>query len=231
MQENKTFLHVFDQHTLRNIVKLTSDGLITELIGPIGTGKESYVFYSKDVHGDEVAVKIHRHNIQSFKEIPSYLSLRGIKSGGFLNTIDDWTRYEYKSLERAFNSGVRAPKPIGLYKNLIVMGFVGFNGVPAASAIKDSNFDLEEWYKDIIGFIIKMGKSGMIHGDLSPYNILNFDSKPYLIDFSQSLKLTSLTKEYLTRDINNINNWFLKLRKQDLLTEQEVLDSIYGEKK
>ncbi|MCL5016534.1 MAG: hypothetical protein M1441_00085, partial [Candidatus Parvarchaeota archaeon] len=93
MQENKTFLHVFDQHTLRNIVKLTSDGLITELIGPIGTGKESYVFYSKDVHGDEVAVKIHRHNIQSFKEIPSYLSLRGIKSGGFLNTIDDWTRY------------------------------------------------------------------------------------------------------------------------------------------
>lgn len=226
MQGNKTFLHVFDTHTIKNIVKLSSDGLITNLLGPIGTGKESYVFYSRDSHDNEVAVKIHRHSILAFKQIPSYFSLRGTKSGGFLKIIDDWTRYEYSSLEKAERIGISVPKPIAVYRNILIMGFIGRDGEQAQTAVKDSSFDVEEWYKTIISFIIKMGKHGLIHGDLSPYNILNFEGKPYIIDFSQSLKLTSLTKDYLERDVTNINNWFEKLGKTELVSYKNILESI-----
>ena len=71
-----------------------------------------------------------------------------------------------------------------------------------------------------------MGGHGIIHGDLSPYNILNFEGKPYIIDFSQSLKLTSLTKDYLERDVTNINNWFEKLGKTDPVSYKNILESI-----
>ena len=66
----------------------------------------------------------------------------------------------------------------------------------------------------------------MIHGDLSPYNILNNEGEPYLIDFSQSLKLASLTKDYLLRDIKNINQWFQKLGKIEIMPEEKIMEMI-----
>ncbi len=226
MPDLKTYLHVFDQDTIYNIRKLESAGYINQLIGPIGSGKESYVFLSTDYQKREVAVKIHRHNIGSFKKIPAYLKFRGTKSGGFLKRIDDWTRYEFTFQSRAFNASVNAPEPYRLFKNVIVMQFIGKNGIPARLAIKDTNFELQMWYKKIMDFIIKMGKRGFVHGDLSPYNILNFNGEPYLIDFSQALKLSSFTKEFLFRDIKNINNWFEKLGVKEIKTENEIVKDI-----
>lgn len=208
MPRSKVFSHVFDEETLRNVNKLQGDGFIDNLLGPIGTGKESYVFYSRDFHGRLVAVKIHRHNIDAFKSIPSYIRLRGKKSGGFIKQINDWTRFEYFFLYRAYKLGISVPEPIRCYENIIVMQFIGSEGNPARPAIKDDNFVADKWYKKITSFIIDMAKDGMIHGDLSPYNILNFQGEPFIIDFSQALKLSSLTLDFLKRDINNINKWF-----------------------
>ncbi len=226
MPKVKTIQHVFDRETLYNLNKLESDGYIGQLIGPVGTGKESYVFLSKDYKDRSVAVKIHRHNIQSFNKIPAYLKLRGAKTGGFFKTIDDWSRFEYNFLSRAFNSGVNVPEPYRLFGNIIVMQFIGEESTPARLAVKDTSFDLDGWYSEIIGFIITMGKKHFVHGDLSPYNILNFKGIPYIIDFSQALKLTGLTEEYLFRDIRNINTWFKKLGKQNLLLEADVASRI-----
>lgn len=229
MPKNKTIQHVFDRNTLQNLNKLESDGYIGSLIGPVGSGKESYVFLSRDYKDRTVAVKIHRHNIQSFNKIPSYLRLRGTKTGGYLKKIDDWSRFEYNSLSKAFDSGVNAPEPYRLFKNVIVMQFIGEGEVPARPAVKDTNFDVDRWYAEITGFIVKLGRKGMIHGDLSPYNILNFNGEPYLIDFSQALKLTNLTKEYLLRDIRNINKWFTKLGRDSLLDEEKIISAIFNQ--
>ena len=229
MPKVKTFQHVFDKDTVYNLNKLESDGYIGSLIGPVGSGKESYVFLSTDYKGRKVAVKIHRHNIQSFNKIPVYLRLRGSKTGGFLKKIDDWSRFEYNFLEKAFNIGVNAPEPYRLFGNIIVMQFIGEDLVPARLAIKDTDFDVDSWYTKLVGFIVKMGKRGFIHGDLSPYNILNFNGEPYLIDFSQSLKLTSLTKEFLIRDIRNINNWFSRLGEKNIISEEKMVKSILVE--
>lgn len=226
MPDLKTYLHVFDQDTIYCIRKLESDGYINQLSGPIGSGKESYVFLSTDHQKRQVAVKIHRHNIESFKKIPAYLKFRGTKSGGFLKRIDDWTRYEFAFQSKAFSAGINAPEPYRLFKNVIVMQFIGENGTPASLAVKNTNFDLQDWYAKIMGSIVKMGKRGFLHGDLSPYNILNFNEVPYLIDFSQSLKLSGLTKEFLFRDIRNMNNWFKKLGAKEIKTESDIVREI-----
>jgi RIO kinase 1 len=226
MTKSKVFSHVFDEETLKNVNKLRGDGYISNLLGPIGTGKESYVFYSTDFHDKLVAVKIHRHNIDAFKSIPSYIRLRGRKSGGFIKQINDWTRFEYNSLSKAHNLGINTPEPIRCYENIIVMQFIGSEGNPARLAVKDNGFDLEKWYKLIIDFIVTLAKNGIIHGDLSPYNILNYNGEPFIIDFSQALKLSSITVNFLIRDITNVNNWFLALKYKNIKEIQSILDEI-----
>jgi RIO kinase 1 len=71
-----------------------------------------------------------------------------------------------------------------------------------------------------------MGRNNLIHGDLSPYNILNYNGKPFIIDFSQGLKLSSLTKSFLVRDIDNINKWFLSLGYKKIKESQEIIRDI-----
>ncbi|MCL4400398.1 MAG: hypothetical protein M1348_00995 [Candidatus Parvarchaeota archaeon] len=229
MPVNKTFLHVFDKDSVYNLNKLESDGYIGQLIGPIGSGKESYVYMSTDYRGRKVAVKIHRHEIASFNKIPAYLKLRGTRTGGFLKRIDDWSRYEFTFQSKAFDAGIKTPEPYRLFKNVIVMQFIGEDETPARLAVKDTSFDVQKWYGTIIDSIVTLGKRGIIHGDLSAYNILNANGDPYIIDFSQALKLTSLTKEYLERDINNINNWFKKLGVEELRQLDDITKEIAGE--
>ncbi len=226
MTKSKVFSHVFDEETLRNVNKLQGDGYISNLLGPIGTGKESYVFYSRDFHDRIVAVKIHRHNIDAFKSIPAYIRLRGRKSGGFIKQINDWTRFEYNFLSKAHNLGINTPEPIRCYENIIVMQFLGRDENPAELAIKDSDFNIERWYVLLTNFIVSMAKNGIIHGDLSPYNILNYNGEPFIIDFSQALKLSSLTINFLVRDITNVNNWFLSLNYKNIKEAKDILEEI-----
>ncbi len=226
MPKSKVYAHVFDEETYRNIVKLKSGGYISDLLGPIGTGKESYVFYSHDQHDRSVAVKVHRHHIGAFKQIPTYLRLRGTHSRGYINRIDDWTRYEFNFQQRAFGMGVNVPEPIRNYRNIIVMGFIGENDSPARPAIQDRDFDAKAWYGKISNYIVLMGRRHMIHGDLSPYNILNLKGEPFLIDFSQALKLSKMTLSYLSRDISIINNWFVSIGFEETIPEKEIIRTI-----
>jgi RIO kinase 1 len=222
MFERKTYAHVFDQYTVTTLNKLESDGYIGQLFGALGSGKESYVFYSVDAQEREVAVKIHRHSIYSFKKIPEYLKLRGKSSGGFLKRIDDWMKYEFTLQTKAFSIGLKVSEPYRVYNNVMVMKFIGKDGLAAPLAVFSKGFAVDKWYNAIISDIIQMGKVGIIHGDLSAYNILDFNGEPYLIDFSQALKLSSSTKSFLLRDVNNINQWFLRLKYRDILSAEEV---------
>ncbi len=226
MPKSKVYGHVFDDETERNVLKLKSDGYISELLGPIGTGKEAYVFYSHDQHNNTVAVKIHRHHIGAFKQIPTYLRLRGTGSRGYIKRIDDWTRYEFNFMSRAFNVGVSVPEPMRNYKNIIVMAFIGEDDVPAKPAVQDRNFEVDSWYKKITDVIVLLGRRRIIHGDLSPYNILNLKGNPFFIDFSQALKLSNMTLPYLVRDITTINSWFKSLGFADTKSEDELIKLI-----
>jgi RIO kinase 1 len=87
--------------------------------------------------------------------------------------------------------------------------------------------DAQLIYEYVLSQIEKIVKAGLVHSDLSPYNILFFN-KPYIIDFSQAVPLKHvLAKEFLRRDIKNINLYFEKLGTK-VKDEEELFNNLSG---
>ena len=133
-----------------------------------------------------------------------------------------WVQREYRNLIKAEHAGINSPKSIAIKNNVIVEEMIG---EPAAQ-LKDARpEDPEQFLDEIILQVRKLYKFGLIHGDLSAFNILNHQGKPHLIDFSQSTLIkTPNSEELLERDMKNVLQFFKKLKvKRDL---QEVLEEI-----
>jgi RIO kinase 1 len=119
---------------------------------------------------------------------------------------------EFRNLKKAEEAGVRAPQPIAIEHNVLVMSFIG-DGDDAAPRLSDCGAeDPEKTFKDIVLQMCKMYKAGLVHADLSEYNVLMWEGKPYLIDFGQGVLLTHpKAAEFLERDVKNIC-WYFKRR-------------------
>jgi len=219
----KTLKGVFDEFTHRNLFTLQSKGVFEELVLPLKVGKESNVFVAKKGE-KKIIVKIYRVQNADFKRMydyirkdPRYAFLRNKRR----EIIFSWTQREYKNLLRAEKAGVRAPKALSWKYNILVEEFIG-NGEPALP-LKDNppNYPYQ-FFEDIVAEMKKMYQAGLIHGDLSAFNILNHNDKPVLIDFSQAtLVKTPNSEELLYRDIKNILQFFKKLN------VNEDLEKIY----
>jgi len=125
--------------------------------------------------------------------------------------IVSWTQREYKNLLRAEKAKVRVPKALGWRNHILVEEFIGKE--KPAEPLKDSlPTDPERFFKEIIHQMKLLYRSGLIHGDLSSFNILNNEETPVLIDFSQAtLTKTPNSEELLERDLTNILKFFKKL--------------------
>ncbi|MFH1275515.1 MAG: RIO1 family regulatory kinase/ATPase [Candidatus Woesearchaeota archaeon] len=224
---------VFDAFTNRNLFKLQSEGVFTELVGPLKVGKESNVFVAKkEEHGKEtfVIVKIYRVQNCDYKRMfdyirkdPRYLFLHQKRR----EIIFAWTQREYKNLMRAEKIKIKSPKVLGLKMNILVEELVGNpkTGEPALP-VKDTHpKNKKKFFEDIIVQMKKLYKGGLIHGDLSSFNILNHNDKPYLIDFSQStLVKTPNSEELLRRDIRNVLQFFKKFGIEE--SEEDLFEEI-----
>jgi RIO kinase 1 len=86
-----------------------------------------------------------------------------------------------------------------------------------------------ETYMEIINFIIRShNKAGLIHADLSEYNVMIWNDKPFIIDLSQAVPVTHpLAEEFLRRDVENINTFFMKRRwVEETIPVEEVVSRI-----
>lgn len=207
----KTLKGVFDEFTNRTLFILQSKGIFEELISPLSVGKESNVFIAKKGK-DKVIVKIYRIQNADFMKMygyihqdPRYEFLKKHRR----QIILAWAQREYKNLKKAEKAGINAPKVLGWKNHIIVEEMIG-NPAPS---LKDAYpQDQHKFFQEIIQNIKKMYQAGLIHGDLSSFNILNDQEKPYFIDFSQAtLTKTPNSEELLERDIKNIVNFFKKL--------------------
>lgn len=212
-EEWKTFGNVFDQFTERNIFKLASQEYFEELQSPINIGKEANIFSA--VKGDKKRiVKIYRLSTCDFNRMYDYLKYDPRFPGMNRNRrkiIFAWAKREYRNLLKARDAGVRVPTPYTILSNILVMEFIG-NEKPAPMLKDHHPEEPERFLRDIIAHMRKLYKAGMVHGDLSAFNILNHNGKPVLIDMSQSTTLeNTFAKEYLERDIRNVCNFFRKL--------------------
>ena len=126
---------------------------------------------------------------------------------------------------KAREANVRVPLPITFKNNILVMEFIG-KGDELAPKLKDKKpKDPNKFFEEIIKNMKNLYKAGLVHADLSAFNILNLDEKPVFIDFSQCSSIKdSRAEEYLKRDVKNICIFF---KKQGLKSdEQEVLKEI-----
>ena len=208
----KSMHNVFDDFTNRTLFRLISQGHFDGLESPISIGKEANIFSAKKGN-KKVMVKIYRLETCDFnkmydyiKEDPRYTDLKGKKR----KIIFSWVQREFRNILKAREAGVRVPTPITFKNNIFVMEFIGDE--EAAPKLKDLYpKHPQEFLDEIVNNMRKLYKAGLVHADLSSFNILNYKDKPVLIDFSQASPLIiSRTEEFLERDIRNIVNFFKK---------------------
>jgi len=228
----KVYEGVFDDNTLTALQKLYPR-YFDKLAGPISTGKEADVYLAEKGTG-RVALKIYRILTRMYKGIDVYIrDDPRFKSVGRnpREVIYNWTKKEFKNLSRAASIGVRVPEPIAFNKNVLVMEFIGHGDKAAPIAKHAPPKRPVAWYNIISDWVTRMwDEKQMVHGDLSEWNILNFDEEPVIIDISQAvLKQHPLSLKLLKRDVDNINNWFNKLGvKNDSLSQwlTEVIKNV-----
>jgi RIO kinase 1 len=212
----KVYKDVFDEKTLRVLFKLESDGYFEELASPISIGKEANIFSAVNKDGDYVIVKIYRINNTDFKKMYSYISADSRFAG--LNNqrrkvIFAWAQREYRNLMIAREAGANVPTPYAVKDNVLVMELIG-DKENAAPRLKDKSAKNSKlFYSNILKNIKFLYKAGIVHGDLSEFNILNFNEKPFIIDLSHGTKIDSaLSEELLERDLNNLVRYFGKYK-------------------
>ncbi len=201
---------VFDQSTRLTLFKLMNNGYIDSLNGEIATGKEANVFHGKDENGKEIAVKIYRIATSNFNKMYAYL----VGDPRFYyakkdkrSTVFAWAKREFKNLKIA-SEVINVPKPILTKNNVLIMEFLGKNMKPYPKLKEKKSKEPEKEFKLIIENVDKLYKAGLIHADLSEYNIL-MGKKIYFIDFAQgTIKNNIMAQDFLKRDIENISRYF-----------------------
>ncbi|MBU0456784.1 MAG: serine protein kinase RIO [Nanoarchaeota archaeon] len=209
----KTLKGVFDEFTNRTLFDLQSKGLFDEIISPIFVGKESNVFLAKSGK-KKVIVKIYRMQNCDFNKMFDYI--RKDPRYEFLKKhrrqiILSWAQREYKNLIRAKKAKINSPEALGWKNHIIVEEFIGEGDIPASPLKDEYPENPNEFFKIVINQMKQLYKEGIIHGDLSSFNILNYKQKPYFIDYSQAtLVRTPNSEELLERDVKNIIKFFSK---------------------
>lgn len=219
-EERKVWESCLDDFVLRTLYKFADRGIIKRYGGVVSVGKEANVFHAIGSNDEELAIKIYRITASNFRAMSDYI----IGDPRFSNVrrekraiILAWTKKEMKNLSKAYEAGVPVPKPVTFENNVLVMEFLGCDGV-AAPRMKDVENLLHEDEAERIFKLVVDGmrdlyhKAKLVHSDLSEYNILYFDSKPYFIDMGAGVTLSHPSaRDFLMRDLRNVARFFSKL--------------------
>jgi RIO kinase 1 len=206
----------FDHSTLLAVSRLVNRGLFDSIDFPISTGKEGGVF--RATLGTEFrAVKIYRISNTVFRNLPLYAldALRresSVKNFGGL--IFAWTRREHTILGRLADAGVRAPHPYGHFRNVLVMEFIGDRDGMAAPRMVDAEIDdPAALYEDLVVQVGRMAREAkLVHGDLSPYNVLYHEGHAVLIDVAQAIPADHPeARRLMERDVGHFAKFLGKL--------------------
>ena len=218
----KIYKNVFDEFTLKAVFKLSSQGHFDELVSPVMIGKESNIFLAETKTEEFVIVKIYRLHSCNFNQMYSYIK----SDPRFLNlknqrrlVIFKWVQREYRNLLLA-RQKINVPKPIAFLNNILVMESIG-NDTPASQLKDDTPKDIKGFSRKVLDAVKDLAKLGLIHADLSEFNILNYNQKPYFIDFSQGTSVKDPNAvSYLKRDLKNMVRFFKK-HKVDIDADKE----------
>ncbi len=215
--DRKVSSEIFDKATLQVLYKLANQGHLDVLNGAISTGKEANVLKGIKDDGSIVAVKIYRIATSDFKKMQYYIAgdpRFNVRSSNKRQLINNWVNKEFRNLTRLKDAGVYVPEAITSLSNVLIIEFIGDeDGNPAPTVKNLPPQDPNDFYEKLVDQMDKfINKANLIHGDLSTYNILNYDEEPVIIDVSQSVVRDHIiANELLERDIKNISFEFSKM--------------------
>ncbi len=204
---------------------LLEDGLIDDVTRQLMSGKEAMVFVV--LCGDEVrCAKVYKEaNKRSFRQSVDYTEGRKTKNSRQARAMQKGSKYGRESQEAAWqsaevdalyrlaNAGVRVPTPYNFYEGVLLMELVTGNDGNAAPRLNDVQLSEEtarEYHAFLIQQVIKMLLAGIVHGDLSEFNILVGSDGPVIIDLPQAVDAAgnNHAKDMLARDVKNLADYF-----------------------
>ena len=204
---------------------LLSEGIIDDVLGRLKSGKEAEVFRVV-YRGQIVAAKVYKDRQQrSFQHNVAYKEGRKVRNSRTQRAIDKGSRFGRDEAEDAWKSseattlqllhrqGVRVPTPVLFYEGVLLMELVSDADGDIAPRLIEAAIDAESagpLYRDLRSQIIKVLCCDLIHGDLSPYNVLLGAAGPTIIDFPQAISAAhnSQSEGFFHRDFENILNFF-----------------------
>jgi RIO kinase 1 len=201
---------------------LLLDGIIDEVLGRLKSGKEADIYLVRHA-GAVVAAKVYKDPDQrSFKNNSDYKEGRKVRNSRTQRAMDSrsgfgrkiaeqaWRTTEADALNKLFSQGVRVPEPVLFYEGVLLMQLVTDDEGNPAPRLIDVAIDpaaTQKIFLDLRAQIIKMLCCEVIHGDLSPYNILAAAAGPTIIDFPQvvSPAHSSRAQFFFERDFTNVH--------------------------
>lgn len=209
----------------KKIQPLIEEGLIDSVARQLMSGKEATVFVVRC--GDDIrCAKVYKEASQrSFRQAASYQEGRKVKNSRQARAMEKGTRYgrkmqeevwqnaEVDALYRLAAAGVRVPKPYICFEGVLLMELVTDAEGNAAPRLND--VDLTEalaldYHAQLLRQVVLMLCAGVVHGDLSEYNILVDAVGPVIIDLPQAIDAAGNTEAgtMLERDVDNLRNFF-----------------------
>ncbi|MGH9990562.1 MAG: serine protein kinase RIO [Nitrososphaera sp.] len=234
-EDYDVFDNVFDMPTLMTINELRRDGIIQYIETSLAAGKESKVYLAVAPDSSLRIVKIYLIVSAEFKKRMQYIAgdprFSDIKLGS-RSLIMTWARKEFKNMHTAHAAGVRVPLPIAVKKNVLVMEFVADSeGNPMPALINTEEITLNDYQQVIEQMTMLYQKAKLVHADLSEYNIFKTNLGIMLFDFGSAIDIQQPnSKQFLFRDVSNINRFFEK-RGIEVLPTAQVIEKIRGDTK
>lgn len=209
----------------KRLQPLLEDGLIDEVICQLMSGKEAQVYIVRCGDSRRCAKVYKESNNRSFKQAVQYQEGRGVRNSRRNRAMNKKTRYGQQEQEQAWltaevealrllaDAGVRVPEPLGFVDGVLLMELVVDNEgnlAPQLDAVNLSAEQARDFHDQVIREIVRMLCAGLIHGDLSPYNILVDDQGPVIIDLPQAVNASANNSavQMFARDVENMRHWF-----------------------
>lgn len=215
---------------------LIDEGLIDTVVRQLMSGKEAMVFVVRC--GDDTrCAKVYKEATQrSFRQAVDYTENRKVKNSRQARAMAKGTRYGRESQEAAWQSaevdalyrlaaaGVRVPKPYNFHDGVLLMELVTDADGDAAPRLNDVAFTPEEaraHHASLLREVIRMLCAGVVHGDLSEFNILLAADGPVIIDLPQAIDAAgnNHAPRMLLRDVANLRNFFGRFAPELLSTQ------------
>ena len=220
----------------RRLQSLIDEGLIDMVVRQLMSGKEATVYVVRC--GDETrCAKIYKEATQrSFRQAVDYTENRKVKNTRQARAMAKGTRFGRQAQEAAWQSaevdalyrlaaaGVRVPQPFNFHDGVLLMELVVDAQGDAAPRLNDLVFTAEQakaHHATLIAEVVRMLCAGLIHGDLSEFNILMAGDGPVIIDLPQAVDAAgnNHAQRMLLRDVANLRHFFGKFAPELLSTD------------